>query len=144
MNSFTPEELGQFLQQLIDRHRKDLSILLAANGVDHEPTPGLLVALFEEFGSEFTDELAKLGPAAFAGMPGLDHAEGLEDLAGKVFTVFQTIAGVKSAIDKPAATTAPGDQEPKRSGITTRKMLITGVVVVVVLTIIFFIVRRKT
>ncbi len=143
MNSFTPEELGQFLQQLIDRHRKDLSILLAANGVDHEPTPGLLVALFEEFGSEFTDELAKLGPAAFAGMPGLDHVEGLGDLAGKVFTVFQTIAGVKSAIDKPAATTAPA-VEPKPSGITTRKMLITGVVVVVVLTIIFFIVRRKT
>jgi len=146
----TTEDFGQYLQNLIDRHREDLSILLQKHGYGNiEPTPALLVLLFDRYGSEFVEELASI--KNFEGDDDLLHAEGANvvgkltgiftkgaEIVGKVQTVAGKIAGGK---ESSSSSKKPPVDPPKEN--KTKKIVITGVVVLVVLTVIFIIVKNR-
>lgn len=143
------EEFGQYLQNLIDRHRKDLSILLSKHGYNDEPTPALLVLLYKQYGSEFVQELAKLklsdddllhaeGSGLFAKIGNI-FSKGAE-VVDKVQTVAGKIAGNKSTASEPAAA-PPKDDEPKDN--KTKKIIIIGAIVIVVLIVTFIIVKKR-
>lgn len=148
MTKYTPEELGQYLQQLIDRHRKDLSILLQANGVTQEPTPSLLLACYIQFGDEFIKELAKLGEEPFQG--NISNIEGagivekltnfFEIITGK--TPAEAITGTRAGSAAPTSE-AETETAPKKEPISTKKIIIIGLCIVAVLTVIYLAVRKS-
>ena len=145
----TTEDFGQYLQNLIDRHREDLSILLQKHGYGNiEPTPALLVLLFDRYGSEFVEELASI--KNFEGDDDLLHAEGA-NVVGKLTGIFtkgaeivgkvQTVAGKIAGKESSSSSKKPPVDPPKEN--KTKKIVITGVVVLVVLTVIFIIVKNR-
>lgn len=141
----TTEEFGQYLQNLIDRHRKDLSILLRSHGYNEEPTPALLVLLYNEYGTEFVEALATLNLSD----DDLLHAEG-SGLIGKIGNVLSKGAAIVGKVQdvagkisgKSSDTAVKPKEEPAKND-KTKKIIITGVIVVVVLVIIFIIVKNR-
>lgn len=149
----TTEEFGQYLQNLIDRHRKDLSILLERNGYSiaaDDITPATLVVLYNDFGSSFVQELAMLN---FEGDDDLLHAEGDSKLdkltnvfvkgAGIIGTAGSVVSGLTKK-DSTSSTEKTQAIEAPAAGMSskTKKMIIGGVIAIVVLITIFIVVKR--
>lgn len=133
----TPEEFAQYIQQqIIDRHPKDLSIVLRAYEVFEEPTPLVLLLMYQRFGDEFLQDLAAVLPE--------DRADGflgtLQDIfkAGK-----EVVTTVKDATSSGESTPAPTDTKPKPKKWTTKKIVLIGVGVIVLLSVIIYFVRKK-
>lgn len=140
----TPEELGQHLQQLIDRHREDLSILLEGYGIEDEPTPALLMACFDRYGEAFTDELASIGEEVTESLP-LSHVEG-ESLADKIFGYLATGTEALKAVNAAGGKTASAETEapPKAAeGPSTKNILIVSGVIIVALVTLLIIFRKR-
>jgi len=135
----TSEELGKYLQTIIERHREDLSILLRENGINDEPTPRLLILLYEKAGDDFIHELARLGEEPFATLP-LDHAEGtLVDRLSSFFQKAKAIVTGSSAQPNPASSQAAVAVAP----VSTKKILLVGLAIVATLVVIYFLVKRS-
>jgi hypothetical protein len=62
----TPE-LSANLQALIDRHPRDLSIILNALGIDEEPSPEAMRKAYAKHGENLTNLLAQLPEENFQG-----------------------------------------------------------------------------
>lgn len=135
----TSEELGKYLQTIIERHREDLSILLRENGIDEEPTPRLLILLYEKAGDDFIHELARLGETPFESLP-IDHAEGT--LVDRLSSFFQK---AKAIVTGSSSTPAPTDTATAAAPaqVSTRKILVVGLVIVVTLVVIYLLVKRS-
>lgn len=137
----TSEELGKYLQTIIERHREDLSILLRENGINDEPTPRLLILLYEKAGDDFIHELARLGETPFESLP-IDHAEGT--LVDRLSSFFQKAkAIVTGSSSGPTATDTATAAAPAQVSTTTRKILVVGLVIVVTLVVIYILVKRS-
>lgn len=141
----TSEEFGQALQQIIDRHRQDLSILLEDYGYDENITPADLVTLY--------NANAPLLLLTMSNLPvdrELSHIEGdttldkLSNLFKKGMDLFGIARDTSNEVtatsgSAPATTAPPADQKTSK----TRIYLIVGVVVVIVLTIVLITLKRK-
>jgi hypothetical protein len=132
----TAEEFGQYLQDIIDRHRKDLSILLRRHGIESEPTPALLVVLYDEYGDEFIEMMEELPIENYTGLDFRDLLTKGRKLLGKVSDVTGAVAGTAGSGTKPKDPPPPEKSK-------TKKIVIIGIAIVVVLTIILIVVNRK-
>lgn len=149
------EEFGQYLQNFIDRHREDLSILLRSHGIEAEPTPALLVALYNEYGGEFVEALTTLNYSGYEDEPWLGHSSGTTTAtAPDKKNVFDSIAnfftkgteliskvGGSKSIQTPQAPAQPGG--PNQPASSTKKIIIIGASIVVLLIIIFIIIKNR-
>ncbi|MFZ1807951.1 MAG: hypothetical protein WAU36_12035 [Cyclobacteriaceae bacterium] len=148
---YTPEELGQFLQNIIDRHREDLSILLKEEYNITEVTPANLLLLYEAYGDQFLLQMYALDENVFEGSI-LDHAEG-DSLLTKAINIFNAgktaVNDIKAAVKGPAPLspealkTEVAEEEEPKAGFTTKKILLIGLGVVVVLFIVSLIIKKS-
>lgn len=136
-----PEEFGQYLQKLIESYSNELSIILNQYGIDEDPTPELLVAMYQEHGDQFASALAVLGEVPFESWPTLEHLEG-QPLIDKIGSAFSGFWNNISSIKSSSSSSAPPAPAPDKPKWTTQKMMITGVVVVVVLTVLIFVIKK--
>jgi hypothetical protein len=132
----TAEEFGQYLQDIIDRHREDLSILLKRHGIESEPTPALLVVLYDEYGDEFIEMMEELPLENYDGPNFSELFTKGRELLGKVSKVTGAIAG-------PGGSGTKQKDPPPPEKSKTKKIVIIGIAIVVVLTIILIVVKRK-
>lgn len=153
---YTPEELGQFLQNIIDRHRKDLSILLKEEFNMSEVTPANLLIAYDEMGDQLLLWMLSLDGKVFEGQPLMHYAEGATLLtkaidifnAGK--TAFNEIKESVKGKSEPVLNAealkkteeVEVDDKPSE-GFTTKKILIIGLGVVVVLFIVSLIIKKN-
>lgn len=131
-----PEDFGEYLQKLIDRHRKDLSILLRDYGIDEEPTPILLMGMMKRH-PEFVGHMANL-PESRADGGFLDTLSKGYNLITRGKEAVNVLKGDSSQLAREPEAPEP-DEKPKW---TAKRIVITGIAVVVVLIIITAIVKR--
>lgn len=152
---YTPEELGQFLQNIIDRHREDLSILLKEEFNMSEVTPANLLIVYDELGDRFLLWLLGLDENVFEGQL-IHYAEGASILtkaidifnAGKTaFTqIKETVKGSPTPVLNAEAlknTEEVNVDEKPKEGFTTKKILLIGLGVIVVLFVVSLIIKKS-
>jgi hypothetical protein len=133
----TPEEFGQYLQNIIDRHREDLSILLRRNNIEGEPTPLMLLTLYQLYGDEFLEMLAGLPLQKFDGK--------LADIFSKGAAIVSKVGNVANAVtgkSGSATTTTPAPAASTPAPSKTKKIVIGGAIIVVVLIVVLVIVKK--
>src|SRR5690349_12755806 len=131
----SPEDFGEYLQKLIDRHRKDLSILLKDYGVDADPTPGLLIGMMRLY-PDFIGHLANL-PEERADGAFLDTLSKGYNLISRGKEAVKVLTG-----EENASAAIKEDPKPEPKKWSTKRIVLTGIGVVVVLIIIAAIVKR--
>ncbi len=140
-----PGEFNDYLQGLIDRHERDLSIILNSLGMPAAPTPESLIEAYRSFPIRFTQLLTELDPPeTFMGFsfdqlttPGDDGQTALQKLFQEGTQAVAAINAAKSAIDGKNSSSAPATPAPEDDGKGAKKMVIIVAVVIIVLVGIF-------
>lgn len=130
------EAFGEYLQQIIDRHRKDLSILLEDYGIQEEPTPKLLMAMMKLHGPEFVAHLANLPEDRADGGFLKTIAKGYDLITKGKEAVKVFKGGSEAEVEQPAPAPAP------KAKFSTKKIIGITVGVIVALIIITVIVKK--
>ncbi len=133
------EAFGEYLQQLIDRHHKDLSILLEDYGIQEEPTPKILMAMMKLNGPEFVAHLANLPEDRADGNFLNTLSKGFE-LITKGKEAAQVFKGGTDTQSEAAPLPAP---KPKVSKKKIIGLTVGVIVVLIIITVIVKKVRKK-
>lgn len=139
------EEFGQALQQIIDRHRQDLSILLEGYGYDDNITPADLVTLYRANEPLLMVSMSNL-PLDDEDLCHFEGESTLDKLKAFFSTGMDAFRSVKETADQ-ATTSGSGDvsqpANPAPKTSKTKMFIIVGVVVAIALTVILISLKRK-
>ena len=120
----TRENFLQSLQALIDRHSRDLSIILNALGIGNNPTPHVLTLAYVKHGDRLIGLVSQLPEENFKGGP--DYYKDLFDGAVSHYT------GSKP---NTVITQEQPNQDPPKKDTSGKKWIIFTVVAVITLAI---------
>jgi hypothetical protein len=126
MNS--PGEFGQYLQNLIDRHPQDLSIILTGLGIDAPASPYILVLAHERYGDVLTRALERLPESNFSGVNWKDlFNQGIDLITGG---------------NSDSAPNAPAPETDDNNKWSTSKIVLIGLATLAILVTIYIVIKK--
>lgn len=147
------ESMVAALQEIIDRNLVSLSIFLQRRfGITEKPTPLLLLALYNNHGDRFLEDMSlavenevldNFGPdsstdTATAGTTKVSIFSRLKGLFDKAKPLVTAVTGSKSSSSNQTKSSV--DDKPKEN--PTKKIIIIGAIVIVVLIVVVVIIKR--